>query len=89
VAGAIRFGASVSVSGRYALQGRQVLAGLRAWVEAVNADKGLRVHGAGAKAPVRLTAHARVQHGFPTGGAGGSHVCRFRSGAWHLFAANR
>jgi len=54
VAGAIRFGASVSVSGRNALQGRQVLAGLRAWVEAVNAGEGLRVHGAGARAPVRL-----------------------------------
>ncbi len=52
--GAIKFGASVSVSGRYALQGRQVLAGLRAWVEAVNAGEGLRVHGAGARAPVRL-----------------------------------
>ena len=54
MAGAIRFGASVSVSGRNALQGRQVLAGLRAWVEAVNAGEGLRVHGAGARAPVRL-----------------------------------
>ena len=54
MAGAIRFGASVSVSGRYALQGRQVLAGLWAWVEAVNAGGGLRVHGAGARAPVRL-----------------------------------
>jgi branched-chain amino acid transport system substrate-binding protein len=54
VAGTIRFGASVSVSGSYALQGRQVLAGLRAWVEVVNAGEGLRVHGAGAKAPVRL-----------------------------------
>jgi branched-chain amino acid transport system substrate-binding protein len=54
VAGTIRFGASVSVSGRYALQGRQVLAGLRAWVEAVNAGEGLRVHGGGARAPVRL-----------------------------------
>ena len=53
MAGAIRFGASVSVSGRNALQGRQVLAGLRAWVEAVNAGEGLRVHGAGAR-PVRL-----------------------------------
>ena len=54
MAGAIKFGASVSVSGRYALQGRQVLAGLRAWVEAVNAGGGLNVHGAGARAPVRL-----------------------------------
>jgi branched-chain amino acid transport system substrate-binding protein len=54
VAGTIRFGASVSVSGRYALQGRQVLAGLRTWVEVVNASEGLRVHGAGARAPVRL-----------------------------------
>lgn len=54
MAGAIRFGASVSVSGRNALQGRQMLAGLRAWVEAVNAGEGLRVHGAGARAPVRL-----------------------------------
>jgi branched-chain amino acid transport system substrate-binding protein len=54
VAGAIRFGASVSVSGRYALQGRQVLAGLGAWVEAVNAGGGLGVHGAGSRAPVRL-----------------------------------
>jgi len=52
VAGAIRYGASVSVSGRYALQGRQVLAGLQAWV--VNAGKGLRVHGTGSRAPVRL-----------------------------------
>jgi branched-chain amino acid transport system substrate-binding protein len=57
VTGAIRFGASVSVSGRYALQGRQVLAGLRAWVEAVNAGKGLRVHGASARAPARLVFH--------------------------------
>jgi branched-chain amino acid transport system substrate-binding protein len=54
VAGAISFGASVSVSGRYALQGRQVLAGLGAWVEAVNGGGGLRVHGAGARTPVRL-----------------------------------
>ncbi len=54
MAGAIRFGASVSVSGRNALQGRQVLAGLRAWVEAVNAGEGLRVPGARARAPVRL-----------------------------------
>jgi branched-chain amino acid transport system substrate-binding protein len=54
VAGAIKFGASVSVSGRYALQGRQMLAGLRAWVEAVNAGEGLGVHGIEAKAPVRL-----------------------------------
>jgi len=54
VAGTIRFGASVSVSGSYALQGRQVLAGLGAWVEVVNAGEGLRVHGAGARAPVRL-----------------------------------
>ena len=52
--GAIRFGASVSVSGRYALQGRHVLAGLRAWVQAVNAGGGLRVHGVGPRAPVRL-----------------------------------
>ncbi|MGQ0669112.1 MAG: amino acid ABC transporter substrate-binding protein [Actinomycetota bacterium] len=57
MAGAIRFGASVSVSGRNALQGRQVLAGLRAWVEAVNAPGGLKVHGAGARAPVRLVYH--------------------------------
>jgi len=34
-----------------------VLAGLRAWVEAVNAGGGLRVHGAGARAPVRLVYH--------------------------------
>ncbi|MGH7322263.1 MAG: ABC transporter substrate-binding protein, partial [Candidatus Rokuibacteriota bacterium] len=57
MAGAIRFGASVSLSGRYALQGRQVLAGLRAWVEAVNAGGGLKVHGAGARAPVRLVCY--------------------------------
>ena len=54
MAGTIRFGASVSVSGRYALQGRQAIAGLRAWVEAVNAGGGLKVHGNGARAPVRL-----------------------------------
>jgi branched-chain amino acid transport system substrate-binding protein len=42
------------VSGRYALQGRQVIAGLQAWAEAVNEGGGLRVHGAGARAPVRL-----------------------------------
>ncbi|MGH2720035.1 MAG: ABC transporter substrate-binding protein, partial [Actinomycetota bacterium] len=42
------------MSGRYALQGRQVLAGLRAWVEAVNAGGGLNVPGIRAWAPVRL-----------------------------------
>ncbi|MGH2659152.1 MAG: ABC transporter substrate-binding protein [Actinomycetota bacterium] len=57
MAGAISFGASVSLSGRYALQGRQVLAGLRAWVEAVNAGGGLRVHGVEARARVRLVYH--------------------------------
>ncbi|HEV8682411.1 MAG TPA: ABC transporter substrate-binding protein [Actinomycetota bacterium] len=54
MAGAIRFGASVSVSGRYALQGQKVIAGLGAWVEAVNASGGLKVDGAGGRAPVRL-----------------------------------
>jgi branched-chain amino acid transport system substrate-binding protein len=45
------------VSGRYALQGQQVLAGLRAWVQAVNGGGGLNVHGAGARAPVRLVSY--------------------------------
>jgi ABC-type branched-subunit amino acid transport system substrate-binding protein len=54
VAGAIKFSASVSVCGRYALQGGQVLAGLRAWVEAVNAGGGLQAHGIGARGPFRL-----------------------------------
>jgi branched-chain amino acid transport system substrate-binding protein len=50
----IKFGASVSLSGEYALQGRQVLAGLRAWVEAVNRGGAQKVRGARTRTPVRL-----------------------------------
>lgn len=45
VVDAIKFGASVSSSGRYALQGRQVLAGLRAWAGATNAKGGVAIPG--------------------------------------------
>ncbi len=51
---AITLGASISISGRYALQGRQALAGLRAWVEAANTQGGIRVVGSWRTAPVTL-----------------------------------
>src|SRR2546425_5626993 len=40
---AIRFGASISTSGRYALQGHQALAGLQAWAKATNVEGGVRI----------------------------------------------
>jgi branched-chain amino acid transport system substrate-binding protein len=50
----IRFGASISTSGRYALQGRQALAGLQAWAKATNAEGGVRISRAGRNLPVAL-----------------------------------
>ena len=54
MAESIQFGASISTSGRYALQGRQALAGLQAWVQATNADGGVRIPQLGAKLPATL-----------------------------------
>ncbi|MCH8993421.1 MAG: amino acid ABC transporter substrate-binding protein [Chloroflexi bacterium] len=51
---AIRFGASISTSGRYALQGQGALAGLLAWAEATNAEGGVRMPGLTAAVPVAL-----------------------------------
>ena len=42
---AIKVGASISTSGKYALQGRQALAGVAAWLEATNARGGVRGQG--------------------------------------------
>ena len=50
----IRFGASISTSGRYALQGRQALAGLQAWAQATNAGGGVRVPKLGGTLPATL-----------------------------------
>ena len=51
---AVQFGATISTSGRYALQGQGALAGLRAWVEATNAEGGVRMPGLTAAVPVAL-----------------------------------
>ena len=51
---AIRFGASISTSGRYSLQGRQALAGLQAWVKATNVEGGVMISHLGGKLPVAL-----------------------------------
>ena len=50
----IRFGATISTSGRYALQGRQALAGLHAWVEGVNQEGGTKLGRDGTRIPVEL-----------------------------------
>lgn len=50
----IRFGASISTSGRYALQGRQALAGLQAWAKATNVEGGVRIPQLGGKLAVTL-----------------------------------
>lgn len=52
---AITLGASISISGHYAFQGRQALAGLRAWVQARNTEGGIRMVGSWGAAPVTLT----------------------------------
>lgn len=54
MAEALTLGTSVSISGRYAFQGRQALAGLRAWVQARNTEGGMRVVGPRGAAPVAL-----------------------------------
>ena len=51
---AVRFGATISTSGRYALQGQGALAGLRAWAEATNAEGGVRMPGLTPAVPVAL-----------------------------------
>ena len=51
---AIRFGASISTSGRYALQGRQALAGLLAWAKATNLEGGVRISQPRGKLPIAL-----------------------------------
>ncbi len=54
MAEAIRFGASISTSGRYALQGRQALAGLHAWLKATNVEGGVRISQLEGRLPVAL-----------------------------------
>ena len=54
---AVRFGASVSTTGRYALQGRQALAGLQAWEAHTNSAGGGGSAGRDAGLPVRLVVH--------------------------------
>lgn len=54
MAEAIRFGASISTSGRYSLQGRQALAGLQAWAKATNVEGGVMISHLGGKLPVAL-----------------------------------
>jgi branched-chain amino acid transport system substrate-binding protein len=51
---AIRFGASISTSGRYSLQGRQALAGPQAWAKATNVEGGVRISQLGETLPVTL-----------------------------------
>ena len=53
----IKFGASLSTSGRYALQGSQALAGLRAWAVGTNADGGVRLPGRGSGVPATLSVY--------------------------------
>ena len=48
----IRLGLPVSLTGQFSLQGRQTLAGIRAWANDVNGSGGLRVAGEGK--PVNL-----------------------------------
>lgn len=54
---AVNVGASLSLSGRYALQGRQAFAGLRAWREDVNASGGLAVPGRNQRAEAKLVVY--------------------------------
>ena len=54
MADAIRFGATISTSGRYALQGRQALAGLQAWAKATNVEGGVRISQLEGMLPVTL-----------------------------------
>ena len=51
----ITLGIAVSLSGRYALLGRQVLEGLECYIRDVNADGGLLLRDENRKVPVRLT----------------------------------
>jgi len=54
MADAIRFGATISTSGRYALQGRQALAGLQAWAKATKLEGGVRISQLEGMLPVTL-----------------------------------
>jgi len=54
MADAIRFGATISTSGRYSLQGRQALAGLQAWAKATNVEGGVRISQLEGMLPVTL-----------------------------------
>lgn len=53
--GTTRVGAALSLSGRYAIQGRQAMRGLTLWLEDVNAGGGLRRDDLGLRTPVELT----------------------------------
>ena len=54
MADAIRFGATISTSGRYSLQGRQALAGLQAWAKATKLEGGVRISQLEGMLPVTL-----------------------------------
>ncbi len=54
--GKVTVGASLSLTGRYALQGRQAVAGLRLWAAEANAAGGIPL-GPGTRRPVRLVIH--------------------------------
>lgn len=53
----ITLGMPISLSGRYAMLGRQVLAGLQCYVRAVNAAGGIYLSGSKRSLPVALIAH--------------------------------
>ncbi|HZU07522.1 MAG TPA: amino acid ABC transporter substrate-binding protein [Chloroflexota bacterium] len=59
---AVRVGAALSLSGRYAAQGEQARRGLALWVEDVNAAGGLLVRDRGARLPLELLVYDDASH---------------------------
>ena len=55
--GAVTVGAALSLTGRFAVQGRRARRGLALWAEDVNATGGLTVPDRGGRAPVRLVVY--------------------------------
>ena len=51
----IRVGMTAALTGRYSLQGRQALAGVRAWTDDTNQAGGVWVNDMSARLPVHLT----------------------------------
>src|SRR3989304_5369350 len=50
----IKFGVSISLSGRYSIQGRESFEGLNLWVENANQSDGILIKKKGKKIPVKL-----------------------------------